>query len=1578
MPPTDRTPVNQARAQLQAARIRLTRAVTDQDYKRKLLEQAQRSLTGEELQPYLDGLGVADGEVAAARLAVEQGSTAVLAAITTWLGPGAGKAEVDADLARLEASTPVVLFPVRLETRFGIRGATPILKVRIYPDEILLNTHEYAVTAEERQAATEYWTPPAPGAPLAAESTRWARLVDLHGAPRAAYLARAFRPVHEPPYSGCVPYPYYIPGGGEVSLPELPDRPDTWSRAGEAVLPDRWVVLGYNRGQPTKVAVGLPIPEPLPLTANPSMAESDFITLDGDFEIDKNIAWTVDFDRAVAAGMAVTIDLTPAEAADGFERVVVLGVKSSLAALETSGLIEQLFDAHHYTRGLALVPQGTPTNNTTGKPTPFPPEDHHGERSFPIERQPPPPDLGSSHQVPANDAANRGPADFDRLATTLGVANSVFRNVDGALSLEQWGAEAMNEATWPATLGYFMDQMMRPLFTFPFGSRLFSKEDIENARGYFRRWVRGRGPVPAFRVGAVPYGVLPALALDRWAKRGTGDPDQEMEGKMLTVVRRLREIWKQGRRPATLTANPSNPFDPLMDLLSEDASSLTVRLRDTMGGATATNTGGLFGMIISALLGPHGVKSLAMLDEVGLPRNKRPRVLNMGFSTRASNFRGGFSHSLLPGSTTTPVTEYIDKLMAAPLADLWNDTNIIGAGRKPLLYLLLRHAMLLEYIRQARALPGTGSLYESNHVPDREPEQWPPNTPGPVNTARFFLALKPNSESETTVFDLARFPIGITYFPFLQRLKAFAPADLDRLLSETLDSCSHRLDAWITAFASHRLAGMRAAQIASCRKPVGNFLGGYGFVENVRPAGAGQLENAGFIHAPSQAHATAAALLRCGFFAHRRSATNKYAIDLSSERARRARRLLEEVRAGQTPAAALGYRFERGLHEHHPGVSGLDAFIYRFRHLFPQVANKSGTDPYQQVETVAARNVVDGLALARAPSIVFGPGNGLPSPGTPQYDAIQAELASLRDLFDAATDLLTAEAVFQMSTGDVASAQANLDALPLGASAPDSELVRSESGGVGVTHRVMLLLPPTLDAGNETPPALPAGWPALAELPGAVGFERAEAEPFIDAWVGHRLGDAAAVVATVRYQDPGGADQSFKVTLADLKLRPLDLLAIAQDETRPGVDTELERRILQAKPRPAGSGFRVDFADTGSTAQAPRLSFPQVMELARALAVVLGAARPITGADLMTPLEAAEVDESAAHAAAKQLMARARGAHDALLRAQDDLGDADDTASRRTRLVEAARLVAGTFPPVPLSDQTQEDTQIEDATSVALGELQRRVTLSLEVLAREPTNDHAPEATAVFLNQKATDLLKAVFGASFFALPAAGPLIDTAAEELRLSLAARDLLLGTDELTLQDSAPLRFLQQVALVREGMRNWRSLTIYARALGRTADRLAVMQLPHTVDEAWAGRAVPPAPGRVSLLAFTPGEFPALDPGQNLRGLMLDDWVEAIPRATEETAAAFHYDHPNAEAPQVVLVAVPAGTGATWSFDELAAAVNETFDLTDVRSIDPESLNISPLLPTPVLAFAPRRDTVSTDFAPNRFGDRLFNLF
>jgi hypothetical protein len=85
----------------------------------------------------------------------------------------------------LDASYPVALLPVRLETRFS--GS--LLQVRIFPDDIWADTHETGLTADELADGNAYIAAKATGA--AAEHAAWATLVARWTAPRAAYIAEA-------------------------------------------------------------------------------------------------------------------------------------------------------------------------------------------------------------------------------------------------------------------------------------------------------------------------------------------------------------------------------------------------------------------------------------------------------------------------------------------------------------------------------------------------------------------------------------------------------------------------------------------------------------------------------------------------------------------------------------------------------------------------------------------------------------------------------------------------------------------------------------------------------------------------------------------------------------------------------------------------------------------------------------------------------------------------------------------------------------------------------------------------------------------------------------------------------------------------------------------------------------------------------------------------------------------------------------------------------------------------------------------------------------------------------------------
>ena len=96
--------------------------------------------------------------------------------------------------------------------------------------------------------------------------------------------------------------------------------------------------------------------------------------------------------------------------------------------------------------------------------------------------------------------------------------------------------------------------------------------------------------------------------------------------------------------------------------------------------------------------------------------------------------------------------------------------------------------------------------------------------------------------------------------------------------------------------------------------PAGVHLGGYGWLDDLRPA-AGAAVNHGYIHAPSLAQAATAAVLRSGHLAHHDAEHEALEIDLTADRVRTALGLLDGVAQGQPLAALLGYRFERALRD---------------------------------------------------------------------------------------------------------------------------------------------------------------------------------------------------------------------------------------------------------------------------------------------------------------------------------------------------------------------------------------------------------------------------------------------------------------------------------------------------------------------------------------------------------------------------------------------------------------------------------------------------------------------------------------
>ena len=236
----------------------------------------------------------------------------------------------------MEAGVPLALLPVRIETRFIPNSGGFELRVRVYPDDIQVNAHKPKLTGDEAELGQSFHTAAAGG--QEAKRQAWAELAGRLGPQRAAWVARQTGPQ-------------------ATGVPN--DSSNSWTLGERAtVLPDLWYFIGFAttpREERLFLEHGDLIPDPLPLWLDPHADSPD--------DADLGMAWLTDFEEAKKVGMAHSIQLT-ADQANRLARLVVVGTKATVDAVQSGKLFEELLDAHHYTWGLGFVPQGTPTNNT--------------------------------------------------------------------------------------------------------------------------------------------------------------------------------------------------------------------------------------------------------------------------------------------------------------------------------------------------------------------------------------------------------------------------------------------------------------------------------------------------------------------------------------------------------------------------------------------------------------------------------------------------------------------------------------------------------------------------------------------------------------------------------------------------------------------------------------------------------------------------------------------------------------------------------------------------------------------------------------------------------------------------------------------------------------------------------------------------------------------------------------------------------------------------------------------------------------------------------------------------------------
>ncbi|WP_046584959.1 hypothetical protein [Streptomyces mangrovisoli] len=1479
---------------------------------------------------------------------------------------------------------PIALLPVRVET---IWWEPSTLRVRVYPDDILLSRFDPALSPAEAEAGTGYWRAPGPEA--------WQRVQDRLRPERASWAVAACRPGAAPPVIAADP-------GGR--------------RQRTAALPKRWRFVGLVAGQVVVDKPGRPVPDPLPV---------------GLLRADEE-GWETDWFEAVKAGMAVELILP--EGVDHLDELLVVGVRADSAA-DGAARLRDLLHGHRYGGGLGLLPAGTATNNT--------PRARSGWSSAPGYPGPDPDPEAGARPVADALAGALGLPDAGFLRGCPGAADAEPAAV-AALTLLTWptlGKGFAEAAVSELDLG--TRQVTATGSARPWRAVRDHLAEHVRSRGPLPMLRVGRQPYGVLPVTSLgdwrprrPEDVDALLApwllrlRDRWrAAVAAADliprvrPDQPVDQVAVDALQRLPVATGLAMRrldgpgfavPRTPRDQP--PAEPGVPGLSpagvlrwttnaDGWTDLGWGLDDETGvprfvtrlapdavafPARATATADYFAAVRAFLAGE--------LDAEGYDR-AWPVQLSSGRDTpprRATFFDLGTGAAGTPADTDTPAPDGGPSPDGTPAADGTPPDDTSDASDAP-----------PPDDASPAADPGppdaTGLLDALLFLPNWAFFEGDDGTDDPLRQALAVTAdvdqlvadvlegLTGHDRAERVAAAVRATGALPRFEQALRTLAAVPVSRLPELLLEVVDVHAHRVDAWVTSLASRRLAELRSSGAGGVR------YGCYGWVQELpRPAqGREQAdveldgENTtvevsdqdGYIHAPSLQHAATAAVLRSGFLGHPGEQT--YAVDLTSRRARVARWLVGGVRQGQELGSLLGYRFERALHD-----AELDHLVDRFRRRFPLPVVPEPQGPgadaglwARSAEAVAARNVVDGMALVRAgsgASALPSDVDGAPVVPDADRDAVAPLLDDLADALDAVGDLVLAESVHQLVGGNPVRAGLTADTLGRGENVPDDfHVLRTPRRARALTHRIAALLP--------SAPGAPTGWPTdpLATL-----------QPALETWTAHLLGPAAAWTITGVLSVPSkegdgdapeGAGDPAGAGPADGGDGPAGgggPTGEARGVTGGGAGSSDGSAATPGSPAvggtaeadggPTGGGASGGGADRGGGAEPGDVGggVPGGAGGGRAFEVRIDR----LGLGALTSVLDAGGEQARLRGAVLAVLGAPAGAQ-VTFGGPGWSGLCGRAARIRSLLATAQPLL-----PVHMAGQPTGTAGPPDP-SADLGELRAR----LARFAADP--QVSPHPAAPDLAELAAEP------------PAAGP-VESWLSRARAALGevlGADVPLLPSLTTVPDGrgevsgADLEdWLRRNAAVRPLVRALHESLLLAGARGGRTEPLRAAQAPAAAADCWIGGPFPggqrPA-ATVHVVWHAPVD---LAPGAGAAGLLLDEWIELLPgsdpppppaagpsqpenaatppqpataggvpqpgtppegppQQSELTGVAFHYDRPDAKAPHSVLIAVPPDTDRGWTSDGLVQVLRETLESAKLRAVDIADLpGMNQLLP------------------------------
>lgn len=1053
----------------------------------------------------------------------------------------------------------IQMYPVRIETKFAFNeGGTDELWVRIFPDALEVNSHEEQLTLTEIRHGQDFWNLVGDASAITDdEEDAWKTITAVYGEKRGNYIVITTKPVN------------YDDAGFTVATaiwPDLEPKLETITRPPKSrILPDKFTVSLLDSNNAVIVEKNTEvISDNLKVGLDPD--ENSLTFVDDDIQINE-MDWLLDFDTAIDKGMALKIrvdntspSLGNSSSGYAIPKIVVSGLKVSMSKEETQVLLEDTFKGHFYSGGISLLRNASSTKNTAERKADFAKRTDSDTKPEPID--------------PANYDTDVT-WDGKKLATILGLRPSLFESVTNSDTTDVQDAQNMNDVLFSATIGYYLNNLLSPWLELP---------EVEKVRDFFSKNVVARGPGSPFRLNKAPYGVLPItdFANMSFSSAETGD-HAFLNNLKAVLVDHLYPHWDAKKDNVKHAGKAGEDAKEVFaDIIGRHAISVDIKKRLGSGPETIWNNLVFNDRVTDAQNWHSGQTAFAAQVDSGMGGLKGAFSKTTDPDINFLNFLEAYEDMDMPvvddyklsrkrelQKLGTSSWNYMEWFVNASLTEIIDENFAPIGATKPnaLLYELLRLALLEEYYQAAANIHGPNydtSLKRKDHelvnFSDYEGEL-------PAELNQNDVLVPPDSRWVIFDEDLPGQPVGTTFrtlidtgsptgyetdlarvqttLDLILRLSSRPTEELNNMVMEHMDLCSHRLDAWMTGLVTQRITNIYDGKDEE--KVHGIFFGGYGWVNNLEsapranydetqlpssflPAGfdATSIEidddNGGYIQAPSINHAVAAAVLRSGYLSRAHNGTpdqkNRMSINLDSKRVREAKTLIEGLNNGQSLGAMIGYFFERKVHD--SDTVGLNQYIYPLRTEFPFETVE--TTPSTDGEKAATLSVVDGLAMLKeyrtsleTSTTKFQTDYSVPSDIT---DIIE----ETEGIVDALGDLAVAEGMFQIAQSSAAGASNMTKAISEGGYIREADVINTPRKGISVTNRMMLGFPrvghptTTLDTSGDP-------WYQSHET------VRSQAEPSLNQWLKDLIKDPNDIGATVTHYE------------GDPKVKYLDKLA---------------------------------------------------------------------------------------------------------------------------------------------------------------------------------------------------------------------------------------------------------------------------------------------------------------------------------------------------------------------------------------------------------------------------------------------------